>query len=214
MCFGCCGSRTSSVCRWYAAAWAAVDVGEGWICWRGLGGEQCWLGGGGWEGGTGLSSKGCCCICWDCNGACSGTRLSWGLPCSKICWGVPSAWPTWKYGYLRACEDENKKIKWNNCSLYWAARRTGKTRKNLGRSWSLLGIPLQQVGHQMDGFGTCIWDQCLQVTGNTLRPTEIHSTCQLVSLRPIILKAGDSGSTFWYTITCVKHPRSRSPHRY
>lgn len=47
---------------------------------------------------------------------------------------------------------------------------------HLGRSWSLSGIPLQQVCHQVDGFGTGVWDECLQITGNTLRPPEIHGT--------------------------------------
>lgn len=61
-------------------------------------------------------------------------------------------------------------------------------RHYLCRSWALLGIPLEQVCHQVDGFKTGIWDQCLQVTGNTLRPAEIHSTCQLVSLWPIVLQ--------------------------
>lgn len=198
MCFGCCCSRTSSVCRWYAAAWAAADAGECWTCWRGLEGEQCWLGGGGWEGGTGLSSRGCCCnICWDCKGVCIGTRLGWGLPCSKICWGVPKAWPTWKYEYLRACE--KKKVFVLFAKLHRVMEIPGhQIRHYLGRRWSLLGIPLQQVGHQMDGFRTCIWDQCLQITGNTLRPTEIHSTGQLISLGPIILEGGVSPRfTFW-----------------
>lgn len=195
MCFGCCCSRTSSVCRWYAAAWAAADAGEGWICWSGLGGGQCWLGGGGWEGGTGLSSKGCCCcccrVCCDCKGACSGTWPGWGLPCSRICWGVPKAWPTWKYEYLRAWKD--KDIWTNYMSLHsvgWT-EDCGDTRRlamYLGWTWSLLGIPLKQVSHQMDGFRTGIWDQSLQITGNTLRPTEIHSASQLVSLRPIGLR--------------------------
>ena len=67
-----------------------------------------------------------------------------------------------------------------------------QVRLYLCRSWSLLGIQLQQVCHQMNGFRTGIWDQRLQITGNTLRPTEIHGTCQMVSLRPIVLEGEDT----------------------
>lgn len=63
-----------------------------------------------------------------------------------------------------------------------------QVRHYLGRSWSLLGIPLEQVCHQMDGFRAGIWDQCLQIIGNTLRPAEIHRTCQMISVRPIVLE--------------------------
>ncbi len=44
----------------------------------------------------------------------------------------------------------------------------------------------------MDGFRTGIRDQSLQITGNTLRPAEIHGTRQMVSLRPIILEEEDT----------------------
>lgn len=40
----------------------------------------------------------------------------------------------------------------------------------------------------MDGFRAGIWDQCLQIIGNTLRPAEIHRTCQMISVRPIVLE--------------------------
>lgn len=62
----------------------------------------------------------------------------------------------------------------------------------LGRGWSLLGIPLEEVGHQVDGFGAGVGDERLQITGNTLRPAEIHGTGQLVSLRPVVLQ-GEHG---------------------
>ena len=97
---------------------------------------------------------------------------------------------------LRRCKDL---VKLHQFSLSAVGLLEVKVKHYLGRSWSLLGFPLEQVCHQMDGFRTGIWDQCLQITGNTLRPTEIHSICQLVALRPIILEGEESPS---YT-TCL-----------
>lgn len=54
----------------------------------------------------------------------------------------------------------------------------------------------------MYGIRTSIWDQCLKVVGNTLRPTEVHGTGQLESLRPIILEKEDpfhlAYGTYWH----------------
>lgn len=57
----------------------------------------------------------------------------------------------------------------------------------LCRSRSLPGIPLQQVSHQMDGLRTGIWDQGLQIIGDTLRPPEIHCARKLITFRPVVL---------------------------
>lgn len=57
----------------------------------------------------------------------------------------------------------------------------------LCRSRSLPGIPLQQVCHQMDGLWAGVWDQCLQIIRDTLRPAEIHCTRKLIPFRPVIL---------------------------
>lgn len=65
----------------------------------------------------------------------------------------------------------------------------------LCRSRSLPGIPLQQVYHQMDGLRTGVWNQCLQIVGDTLRPAEIHCTRKLISFRPVILAGEDEFNT-------------------
>lgn len=44
----------------------------------------------------------------------------------------------------------------------------------------------------MDGLRAGIRDQRLQVAGDTLGPTEVHCTRQLVSLWPVILKGEDA----------------------
>lgn len=58
----------------------------------------------------------------------------------------------------------------------------------LSSSRPILGVPLKQVCHEMDGVWTGVGDQSLQVTGDTLRPTEVHGARQLVPLRPISLQ--------------------------
>lgn len=44
----------------------------------------------------------------------------------------------------------------------------------------------------MDGLRTGVWNQCLQIVGDTLRPAEIHRTRKLISFRPVILVGGDN----------------------